>query len=354
MALHFRSPVAAVKGRRAETWAYGRPMPAEWIAPMLATLSSRRFDDPGWVFERKLDGERLMAVRDGADVRLWTRNRLDVSASYPEIIRALKALRGPRSWVIDGELCAMRGDQTSFEDLQKRMHVTDRRAIANAGVTLAYWVFDLPRFDGHDLCPLPLTARKDALRDAFAYDDTIRLSTHEAEHGLALFHRAQDAGWEGVMAKRAASTYQPGRRSPDWLKFKVVRGQELVVGGWTDPQGSRSGLGALLLGYYDGDVLRYAGKVGTGFDARTLAHLGALLAPLASDTNPFAESAAEIRKASRSSPSQTHWVTPSLVVEIGFSEWTGAGRLRHPRYQGLRDDKDAREVVREEPRPIGP
>jgi bifunctional non-homologous end joining protein LigD len=156
------------------------------------------------------------------------------------------------------------------------------------------------------------------------------------------------------MAKRAASPYQPGRRSPDWLKLKVVRGQELVVGGWTDPQGSRSGLGALLLGYYEDGALRYAGKVGTGFDERTLAELAGLLAPLARETNPFTESATEIRKASRTSPTQTHWVEPRLVVEIGFSEWTRDGRLRHPRYQGLRDDKDAGDVVREEPRPIGP
>ncbi|KAA1425451.1 ATP-dependent DNA ligase [Mumia zhuanghuii] len=321
---------------------------------MLATLSSRRFDDPSWVFERKLDGERLMAIRERATVRLWTRNRIDVSASYPEIVDALSAFDSAKDWAIDGELCAMRGDQTSFEDLQKRMHVTNARTIATAGVTLAFWAFDLPRFDGHDLCPLPLTARKDALRDAFSYSPVVRFSEHEEEHGLALFDQAGRAGWEGVMAKRAASTYQPGRRSPDWLKFKVVRGQELVVGGWTDPQGARSGLGALLLGYYDGDELQYAGKVGTGFDEATLARLGTLLAPLARAENPFTEAATEIRKASRTSPAQTHWVEPRLVVQIGFSEWTGAGRLRHPRYQGLRDDKDAREVVREQPRPLGP
>lgn len=321
---------------------------------MLATLSSRRFDDPAWVFERKLDGERLMAIRERGSVSLWTRNRLDVSASYPEIVAALTAYDGAKDWVMDGELCAMRGDTTSFEDLQKRMHVTDPRTIANAGVTLAYFVFDLPRFDGHDLQRLPLTARKDALRQAYTFTPVIRFSEHETEHGLAMFHHAKAAGWEGVMAKRAASTYQAGRRSPDWLKFKVVRGQELVIGGWTDPQGSRTGLGALLLGYYYGDALRYAGKVGTGFDARTLAQLGALLAPLVRETNPFAESAQEIRKASRTTPAQTHWVEPRLVAQIGFSEWTDAGRLRHPRYQGLRDDKDAREVVREEPHPIGP
>ncbi|TNC47031.1 non-homologous end-joining DNA ligase [Mumia zhuanghuii] len=329
-------------------------MATPWIAPMLATLSSRRFDDPAWVFERKLDGERLMAVREGSTVRLWTRNRIDVSASYPEIVSALRALDGPQDWVIDGELCAMRGDETSFEDLQKRMHVSDARVIANAGVTLAYWVFDLPRFDGHDLCPLPLTARKGALRDAFSLTGPLRLSEHQVKDGLAMFHHAEQVGWEGVMAKRAASPYQPGRRSPDWLKLKVVRGQELVVGGWTDPQGSRSGLGALLLGYYEDGALRYAGKVGTGFDERTLAELARLLAPLARENNPFTESATEIRKASRTSPAQTHWVEPRLVVEIGFSEWTRDGRLRHPRYQGLRDDKDAGDVVREEPRPIGP
>ncbi|MBW9204331.1 non-homologous end-joining DNA ligase [Mumia sp. zg.B17] len=329
-------------------------MPPIWIAPMLATLTSRRFDDPAWVFERKLDGERLMAIREDGEVRLWTRNRIDVSVSYPEIIEALRPFDSASDWVLDGELCAMRGDQTSFEDLQKRMHVTDARAIASAHVTLAYVVFDLPRYDGHDLQRLPLTTRKDALRDAYTFSPTLRFSEHQAGAGTAMFHHAESVGWEGVMAKRAASTYQAGRRSPDWLKLKVVRGQELVVGGWTDPQGARSGLGALLLGYYEGDDLRYAGKVGTGFDEKTLAHLGSLLAPLSRSTNPFADSADEIRRTSRTAAAQTHWVEPRLVVQIGFSEWTGAGRLRHPRYQGLRDDKDPREVVREEPHPIGP
>lgn len=318
---------------------------------MLATLSDRRFDDPAWVFERKLDGVRLMAIREDGAVRLWSRNRLDVSASYPEIVAALTPYDSAKDFVIDGELCAMRGDRTSFEDLQKRIHVTDQRTISGVGVTLAFIAFDLPRYDGHDLQKLPLTVRKEALQSAFTFTSTVRYSEHQVGSGTAMYAQGEAEGWEGVMAKRASSTYQAGRRSADWLKLKVVRAQELVVGGWTDPQGARSGLGALLLGYYDGDALRYAGKVGTGFDERTLAQLGGLLAPLGHQGNPFAEDAAEIRRSSRTSAAQTHWVEPRLVVQIGFSEWTSAGRLRHPRYQGLREDKDAREVVREQAGP---
>ncbi|PJJ47832.1 DNA ligase D, partial [Mumia flava] len=320
---------------------------ALWIAPMLATLTSRRFDDPDWVFERKLDGERLMAIREDARVRLYSRNHNDVTAQYPEIVEAFAGFDTATDFVVDGELCAMRGEQTSFADLQKRMHVTDPRTIAGAGVTLAYYAFDLPRYDGHDLRGLALTTRKAALADAFAFGPVLRFSDHEAEHGLAMLHHAERAGWEGVMAKRAASTYQAGKRSPDWLKFKVVRGQELVVGGWTTGQGSRKGLGALLVGYYDGDALRYAGKVGTGFDQAMLDRLGSMLEPLGRETSPFVDDVgAAVRR------EHPHWVAPRLVVEVGFSEWTDAGRLRHPRFQGVRDDKAPAEVVREEPHPI--
>jgi ATP-dependent DNA ligase len=178
------------------------------------------------------------------------------------------------------------------------------------------------------------------LREAIDFDDPIRLTTHRNGKGQELFAEACRKGWEGLIAKRADSPYTD-RRSRDWLKFKCERGQELVVGGFTDPQGSRSGFGALLLGYFDDGELRYAGKVGTGFDEATLADISGRLRKLEISSPPFADTTAIERGG------QVHWVEPELVAQVAFVEWTRHGRLRHPRFLGLRDDKSAREVVRE-------
>jgi bifunctional non-homologous end joining protein LigD len=202
-------------------------------------------------------------------------------------------------------------------------------------------VFDLLWFEGTDIRALPLRARKRLLRDALSTGGPLRLSTHRNGEGEALFDHACRQGWEGVIAKRADSPYRE-TRSRDWLKFKCEAGQELVIGGFTAPRGSRTELGALLLGYYDADGhLRYAGKVGTGFDRETLADLGGRLRALRRDTSPF-DRAEAIRE------SAITWVTPELVAQVAFTEWTTAGRLRHPRYLGLREDKAAEQVVREQ------
>jgi ATP-dependent DNA ligase len=189
--------------------------------------------------------------------------------------------------------------------------------------------------------PLPLRERKQILRDLLRFEDPLRFTEHRNTDGEAYFRDACASGWEGLIAKRADAPYRPGR-TRDWLKFKCESGQEFVVGGFTDPQGTRTGFGALLLGYYDpSHQLIYAGKVGTGFTQQTLDSLHATLAGLEQDHSPFADG-----KLPRSG---VHWVQPRLVAEVGFSEWTAAGELRHPRFQGLRDDKDPADVVRELP-----
>jgi DNA ligase D-like protein (predicted ligase) len=269
---------------------------------------------------------------------LWSRNQIRISNGYPELIEALAARGGPR-FVADGEIVAFDGAQTSFAKLQARIHLTDPQRIAATGVDVFYYLFDLLAYDGFDLTGLPLRDRKRVLRAIFDYRDPLRYSVHRNTEGEAYYRHACERGWEGVIAKRADSTYRSGR-STDWLKFKCVREQEFVVGGFTDPQRSRVGLGAVLVGYYQQGKLRYAGKVGTGFDQRTLNLLGDKLERLERPTSPFDLGGP---------PRDAHWAKPELVAEIGFAEWTRDEKLRQPRYQGLRDDKSAREVVREVP-----
>jgi len=307
------------------------PMPRR-VEAMKATLTGDVFDDPGWIVERKLDGVRCLAFRDGGPVTLESRNRLSLNERYPEIAAALDDQPSGR-FVVDGEVVGLSGGRSSFEALQRRGH--DRR------VKIAFYVFDVLWLEGTDLRERPLRERKGALRDALRFaGGTVRWTPYRRAHeGERLLAEACRSGWEGLIAKRADSPYT-GRRSRDWLKWKCSAEQELVIGGWTAPRGSRTDLGALLLGYYDGDRLRYAGKVGTGFTQATLRDLAARLAPLRRDRAPFAD---ELRM------KDATWVEPELVAQVGFSEWTRDGRLRHPRFLGLREDKPAREVVREVP-----
>jgi DNA ligase D-like protein (predicted ligase) len=310
----------------------------EWIQPMLATLTERRFADPDWIFERKLDGERCLAIHSLKRTRLLSRNRLDASGHYPEIVEALATQ--PGEFVVDGEVVAFRGRRTSFELLQRRMQIRDLTVARGTGVRVLYYVFDVVHAQGFDTRNLELRHRKAILRRLFRFEGPLRFTAHRRGDGEAYWRQACERGWEGVIAKRAASPYVP-RRSPDWLKFKCVNEQELVIGGYTDPKGGRKWFGALLLGYYDGGELRYAGKVGTGFDERLLADLYPRLKALERAASPFA--AAHLPRKG------VHWVEPELVGQIGFSEWTRGGQLRHPRFLGLREDKRARDVVRERP-----
>jgi DNA ligase D-like protein (predicted ligase) len=309
-----------------------------WLEPELATLTRDRFSDPAWLYERKFDGERCLAYRDGERLRLMTRNQLDVNATYPELAAALAA-QDCADFIVDGEVVAFDGDTTSFSRLQQRLGVRHPGADLLAAVPVCFYLFDVLWADGRDVRPLPLRERKQVLRQRLSFGGPIRFTEHRARDGEAYYAHACASGWEGLVVKRGDSPYRAGR-SRDWLKFKCQSSQEFVIGGYTDPKGSRTGFGALLLGYYDGDgQLIYAGKVGTGFDDATLAHLAGSLAGLERPAPAFDRGALP--------RSGVHWVEPRLVGQVAFSEWTTAGQLRHPRYEGLRRDKDPASVVRE-------
>jgi bifunctional non-homologous end joining protein LigD len=306
-------------------------------AAMKAVLFDRPFSDPGWIFERKLDGIRCGIIRRDGQVRLLSRSDQALNGSYPEVVDALSA--GGPDLIADGEIVAFKRGQTSFERLQRRMQIHDPERARRSGVAVYLYVFDLLELDGDDLRDRPLLERKRALRSALKYTGPIRFTPHRNGEGEAYFEHACQQGWEGLIAKRSDSPYR-STRSRDWLKLKCSHAQELVVGGWTDPKGSRHRLGALLVGYWEGDRLRYAGKVGTGFDEATLERLGDELERRERRESPFLDDRL---------PARAHWAEPELVAQIAFTEWTRDGRLRHPRYQGLREDKPSREVVRERP-----
>ena len=312
-----------------------------WVEPQLAMLTRERFSDPDWVFERKLDGERCLAFADSAGIRLLSRNQRDITSTYPDIATALSAQVTSPGHILDGEIVAFSGSATSFAQLQQRLGLAHPSPSLVSAVPAYYYIFDVMYAGGEDVRPLPQLQRKQILRDLLAFDDPLRYTEHRERDGERYFEQACRDRWEGLIAKRAAAPYR-GRRTRDWLKFKCENAQEFVVGGYTDPQGSRQGFGALLLGYYDADgQLIYAGKVGTGFTDSVLRQLHEALSRLERDSPPF-----DRGKLPRS---RVHWVEPRLVAEVGFSEWTTDGELRHPRYQGLRDDKDPAEVVRESP-----
>jgi bifunctional non-homologous end joining protein LigD len=303
--------------------------PPSHAGVMKAVLTRERFSDPEWMFERKLDGIRCVAVRADGRVRLLSRNDLSLNARYPEVAAAVNH-EPCEEFALDGEIVAFEGSRTSFARLAERGH---------RPVAVFYYVFDLTWLEGYDVRRLPLRARKRLLRATVHASDALRVTPHRNGEGEALFEEGCRKGWEGVIAKRADSPYAT-TRSRDWLKFKCEQGQELVIGGFTAPRGMRVELGALLVGYYEDGRLIYAGKVGTGFDRATLHDLGARLRAAQRDDPPFAD-ASSIRERG------VVWTEPELVAQVAFTEWTSAGRLRHPRFLGLRDDKPAREVVRE-------
>jgi DNA ligase D-like protein (predicted ligase) len=305
---------------------------------MLATLTEKRFSDPKWIFEPKFDGVRCLVFRDRRGVRLLSRNKLALDRQYPEIEDAF--LAQPGEYVVDGEIVAFEGKRTSFARLQRRMQLRDPARAKRTGVAVYFYAFDVPFAAGFDLTRLALKERKRVLRRLLSFNRRLRFTTHRAEAGEDAWRDACANGLEGVIAKRADSPYEHGR-SRDWLKFKCVNEQELVIGGYTDPAGARVGLGALLLGYYDDGALTYAGKVGTGFDEQTLKTLATRLASRHRARTPFTHGDPPMRG--------VHWVRPDLVAQIGFTEWTRDGQLRHPRFLGLRRDKPARDVVREQP-----
>ena len=290
---------------------------------MKAVLTAERPAGPEWVFERKLDGIRCLAVKDAGRVRLYSRNELRLDDRYPELVAALDA-EPADGFVVDGEAVAFVGGRDRFG--------------GGAGSELFYYAFDVLFADGRDLRPLALEERRAVLDRLLRREGPVRTTEQVTGDGAALLAGACRDGWEGLIAKRVGTPYAT-TRSRDWLKLKCTRAQELVIGGFTAPRGARTDLGALLVGHFEGDRLRYAGKVGTGFTRATLRELAGRLAPLARAESPF--------EAEKGIPRAASWVEPELVAQIAFMEWTPDGRLRHPSFLGLRSDKAAREVVRE-------
>jgi DNA ligase D-like protein (predicted ligase) len=311
----------------------------DWEEPMLATLTGQRFDDHGWAFGHKLDGARCIAYRKGSRIRLMSRTRHEMNASYPEVVDAL-ATENKDDFIIDGEVVALDKDGNSkFELLQPRMGLQSPEEARRTGVPVYYYVFDILYYEGYELTRLPLLERKRILENALAFGNTVRFLEDRLGGGLKLFDEACRKGWEGLIAKRADGPYVHGR-SDDWLKFKCIANQEFVIGGYTEPHGQRIEFGAILVGYYKDGGLMYAGKVGTGFDQRTLRSLMEKFRALERKTSPFADEVKE---------KEVHWLEPKLVAQIGFEEWTNYGKLRQPRYEGLRYDKDPSSVIREVP-----
>jgi bifunctional non-homologous end joining protein LigD len=309
----------------------------KWVAPMSATLTDEVFSRQGWLFEPKWDGERCLAFRRGRDLDLFSRNRIRLNAKYPEVVEAIYQQQAT-CFIADGEIVTFDGDITSFAKLQARMQVAHPPADLIRKVPVWFYLFDLLYLDRYDIRRVPLRYRKEVLRNAFDFQGSLRFTEHIKTEGEAYYRAACQKGWEGVIAKNGDSVYV-SRRTRDWLKFKCNQEQEFVIGGYTDPRGCRTGFGALLLGFYRGRKLVYAGKVGTGFDHDLLRRLGEKLARLKTPVSPFAEDGLPRRG--------VHWVKPKLVAQIGFTEWTAGGKLRHPRFLGLRHDKRPEDVVRE-------
>lgn len=307
------------------------------ISPMLATLTHEYFSDAQWIYERKLDGERCILHKKGNAITLMSRNHKKQNEFYPEICKALEKFSG--NFILDSELVAFDGKRTSFAMLQNRMHVKNPGGKLIKKYPVYAYVFDIIYLDGYGLEELPLRKRKSILRAAFEYKDPIRYLPHRNEKGEAYFQQACENGWEGVIAKDAESKYLHDR-SKKWLKFKCEHGQEFVVGGYTDPKGERIGFGALLLGYYEDEELIYCGRVGTGFDDDFLEFLHNRMRKIKTESSPFTDC--------EESGDDINWVKPELVVEVRFTEWTDKGKLRHPRFLGLRKDKEPKDVHRED------
>jgi bifunctional non-homologous end joining protein LigD len=304
---------------------------------MLTTLVAKPFDDDRWLFELKWDGYRAIAVVEADRVTLTSRNAKDLLHQFKEM-EGLSAAFRSIPVVVDGELCVLDKDgRPHFQALQSRdKPVRGLKRARPSPVTFV--VFDLLYADGRDLRERPLEERKRLLETLIVPDHGVMYSKHVAGTGKELFALAERRGLEGIVGKVRTSPYR-STRSREWVKIKTRKRQELVIGGWTEPRGSRKGFGALLLGYYEGGDLHYAGHVGTGFDGDLLKMLTAKMAPLARKTPPFVD----VPKTN----TPAHWVKPELVAEIAFAEWTREGILRQPVFIGLRSDKDPKTVVRE-------
>ena len=317
----------------------------ESLLPMKAVTGSLPADETGWAFEIKWDGVRVLSSIGPKGVRLRSSRGNDITGRYPELRRLAEALDGHRV-ILDGEVVAFdEQGRPSFGLLQTRMHVASATEVAKRAETvpITYVVFDLVELDGNEVMPLPYSERRRILKELLPDDGCWTVPAEQgAGNGEALMNAVRERGLEGVMAKRIDSPYLAGKRSSSWVKAKARLRQEFVIGGWQAGEGNRAGqLGSLLVGVYEGDTLRYCGKVGTGFSMRELTRLAGLLTPLAIEESPFDPSPP------RPIARLAHYVRPELVAEVEFGEWTSEGILRHPAYLGLRDDKTPTDVVRE-------
>jgi bifunctional non-homologous end joining protein LigD len=313
------------------------PMP-EHVKPMLARTGDLPKDDHRWAYEIKWDGVRGIAYIDGGRLRLEARSGRDITARYPELRELGRALAG-RQAVLDGEVVAFDADgRPSFQKLQGRMHLTSEHAVRRLSQSdpVHYVIFDLLWLDGRSLMDLPYTERREQLTELGLNGPTWRTPANHVGDGEAMLQASRAQGLEGIIAKRLDCNYTAGRRSPGWVKVKNVRETDVVVGGWLPGEGKRSGrLGALVVGFYEDGELKYAGRVGTGFDEAELNRLGRLFEGLSRDDSPFG---------GRQPPRETQFVDPVLIAHVGYGEWTQTRTLRHPRYLGLRDDLDPETV----------
>ncbi|MDX1640244.1 MAG: non-homologous end-joining DNA ligase [Balneolaceae bacterium] len=309
----------------------------EWLDPMLATLTDDYFDDENWIFERKLDGIRVLVFSNGKDVSLKSRNGNELNDTYPELVDVLKE-ESDEPFIADGEIVAFDENVTSFSKLQNRMNISDPEEARNSNVKVYLYLFDLMYFSNYDLTELELRTRKQILKEALTFNNPVRYTSHRNKEGISFHEEACEKQWEGIIAKDGRSGYVQSR-SKKWLKFKCTARQELVIGGYTDPQGERIGFGALLLGYYENGDFLYAGQVGTGFDDELLENLHSKLSNIERKTNPFESDDMEAE--------DVHFVTPKYIAEIEFTEWTNDNKLRHPRFLGLRKDKEPEDVHQE-------
>lgn len=304
---------------------------ARYVHPMLAKLVDKPFDRADWIFEVKWDGYRAIAEIDHGKVALYSRNGLGFEAAFKPIMKALQKIK--HRAILDGEVVVVdEQGRSNFQSLQN--FITTQRG------ALAYYVFDLLELDGENLRGEPLVERKRRLSKLIGRrSKTIRMSEHMEGTGRAMFRAAKEHGLEGIIAKRADSLYREGQRDGTWLKIKVTHRQEAIICGFTAPTGSRAAFGSLVLGVFEGKRLEYVGNVGTGFTDRMLYDLKARMDPLVVPTCPFATRPKMLGRPT--------WIEPKLVCEVAFTEWTGDGSMRHPSFQGMREDKDASEVRRE-------
>jgi len=327
-----------------------RAMPTK-IHPMLAESVAKAFDGEEWLFEIKWDGYRALAFIEDGKARLVSRNQNDLTPRYPEL-KDMARLIQAKTAILDGEVVALDADgKASFSLMQQRtgFRPGGRRAVGNADVPVLYYAFDLLYLDGYDWRRVPLEERKRKLASLVVAGDVVRYSDHYENHGKALFEMARQKGLEGIVAKKRASFYEE-RRSREWLKIKIRHTLEAVVGGYTEPEGSRAHFGSLVLGLYDkkGQLI-HVGQAGSGFDQKSLDEIWKTLKKLETKKNPFFGEVEALRK--------VFWVKPELVAEIEFAEWTGGTsegsgpKLRAPVFLGLRDDKEPKECRLDESTP---